>query len=857
MMKVHPYTVVPWLPERLAPLAEMARNLYWSWDHDVLGLFRRLDPDLWEETGHNPVLVLGRCSQQQLADAARDEGFLAHLRRAHERYRDYLDRPSWFSNIRQDRGDVRIAYFSAEFGLTECLPNYSGGLGVLSGDHLKAASDLGLPLVGVGLLYQQGYFRQYLDASGWQQERYPEVDLANLPIRRVEDDEGRPLLIELKLAGRPTQVQTWRVDVGRVPLYLLDTNLPENEPPERDITDQLYGGDRETRIRQEIVLGIGGLRVLRMLGISPDVCHMNEGHSAFLALERVRLLIEEGGVGFGEAAAAASAGNVFTTHTPVPAGFDVFGDKLMKKYFPAYAADLGLDWERFMALGEAEALGGEAGFNMAMLAVSLSSRINGVSQLHAAVTRRMWHGLWPELPEDEVPVDPVTNGIHVGSWISEDMASLLDRYLGPQWREDPGAPEAFARVDDIPDEELWMMHERRRTRLVAYARRQLRQQLERRGAPESDLVLADEVLSPDALTIGFARRFATYKRSTLLLGDAERLIRLLGDPERPVQILFAGKAHPRDENGKKLIQELVRFAGREQVRRRMVFLEDYDLNTARNLVQGVDLWLNTPRRPREASGTSGMKVLPNGGLNASILDGWWDEAYDREVGWAIGAGEEYQDDHEYQDRVEAEVLYTLLEQQIVPLFYQRGPDGLPRGWIGRVKASMRRLAASYTTTRMVREYSEWMYLPAADDFRGLTADGCALARDLAGWQERVREAWPEARVESVATRREGAANLPIGTALEVQAEVSLGGLKPDEVAVELFCGPLDRDREIAGGRPVPMTWLEALDGGRHLYSGRVPTAESGQFGFAVRVLPWHEALANPRKLGLVRWQEGG
>ncbi|NOZ86207.1 MAG: glycosyltransferase family 1 protein [Deltaproteobacteria bacterium] len=850
-MKVHSYTVVPRLPGKIAELARLTRNLYWSWDHEVLALFRRLDPDLWEESGHNPMLVVGRLDSRRLVEASNDEAFLAHLDRARERLDEYLHRPRWFSRLEEVPGQLNIAYFSAEYGLTECMPIYSGGLGVLAGDHLKAASDLGLPLVGMGLLYRQGYFQQYLNPSGWQQEKYSDNDFFNMPLSRVMDPGGRQLVFDMDLAGRKTLIQVWRADVGKVPLFLLDTNLKDNGPQERAVTERLYGGDLETRIRQEMVLGIGGMRALKMMGIDPDVCHMNEGHSAFLALERIRVLIEEKGLAFDEARQAASAGNLFTTHTPVPAGFDVFPAELVIKYLKGYADVFGLSPKAFMDLGRETAGDDKKNFNMAMLAIRLSSRINGVSQLHARVTRKMWSHIWPDLPEDEKPVGPLTNGIHVGSWISGDMASLLDRYLGTLWREDPAAPEAFARVDEIPDEELWTVHERRRTRLVAFARKRLKAQLFKRGMSES--VRVEDVLRTDALTIGFARRFATYKRATLLFADPDRLAGLLNDADRPVQILFAGKAHPKDEAGKSLIRDVVRFASSESLRGRVVFLEDYDLNLARYMVQGVDLWLNTPRRPREASGTSGMKVLPNGGLNASILDGWWAEAFQDDLGWAIGAGEEYGEDHEYQDKVESDALYSLLENEIIPLFWERGQDGLPRAWLQRVKASMKRLASTYTTTRMVKEYVEWYYLPAARDYRMLAGNDFLKARELSGWLKKVEAGWGNTRIEKVEYDKQS--DIPMDGRLRVDVIARLDGLEPEDVSVQLYCGQVERESEIRKTEVVKMKFAERVGDGLFLFRGYAPTGRSGRLGFSVRVVPAHECLAAPLKLGKVCWEQ--
>ncbi|HZK48400.1 MAG TPA: alpha-glucan family phosphorylase, partial [Thermoleophilia bacterium] len=748
MKAAHRFHVHPAIPERLACLRDLAYNLRWTWDHDTLGLFTHVDPSLWQECGHNPVLLLNRVPQGRLEEAAADDAFLAHFDRVCAAHQAFLTEPGWFRRRHPESSDLTIAYFSMEFGLTECLPIYSGGLGVLSGDHLKSASHLDIPLVGVGLLYQKGYFTQYLNPDGWQLEQYPVNDFTSLPIESVCAENGKPLFVHVDLAGRRVSIRVWKAQVGRIPLFLLDTNVRENHPQDQDVTDELYGGGPEERIRQEIVLGIGGMRALRAMGIVPQVCHLNEGHSAFLSLERVRQLRIEAGLDYQSARQVTGAGTVFTTHTPVPAGFDLFSAELMTKYFGTYVKDLGLEMEELLSRGRTVPSDASEAFNVAVLALRHSPRRNAVSRLHRSVTARMMRAGWPDLPESEMPIEYVTNGVHTRGWVASDMAALFDRYLGPRWREDPADPSAWSRVDQIPDEELWRTHVMQRERLVAYTRTQLQAQLRRRNAPPGELEAAGEALRSDALTIGFARRFATYKRATLLLREVDRLKVLLLDERRPLQVIVAGKAHPRDDAGKELIRDIVRFAKAEGVQHRLVFLEDYDLAKSRALVQGVDVWLNTPRRPLEASGTSGMKVVGNGGLNLSILDGWWDEGYRRGVGWAIGSGEEISD-LEYQDRVDAQSLYSLLEQEIIPLFYDRGTDGVPRGWLAMMKASIRELTPAFSTVRMVREYTERFYLPAADQFSRLAADDYAKARQVAAWKGRVREAWGEVAIVTV------------------------------------------------------------------------------------------------------------
>jgi starch phosphorylase len=863
------FTVLPRIPPRLEALSRLAYNLWWSWNHDAIALFRRIDSDLWETVEHSPVKLLGAIDQSRLEAFVDDDGFLAHMDRVEQAFDAYMSAPTWFQETygsQWSSGEpLTIAYFSAEFGIHESVPVYSGGLGVLSGDHLKSASDLGLPLVGVGLMYREGYFRQYLTVDGWQQERYPENDFFNLPlIPEIKGNSNEPLIIGVPFPGREVFARVWRLQVGRTPLYLLDTNIPRNNPDDRGITSRLYGGDHDMRIRQEMILGIGGVRALRALGKPPTVCHMNEGHSAFCGLERIRGLIERTGCDFATAREAVAGGAAFTTHTPVPAGNDVFSPQLIEHYFGHYLHGLKIDRHEFLALGKQHPGDPNEPFGMTVLALRLSNFANGVSALHGVVSRKMWKGIWSDLPDSEVPITSITNGIHTQSWVSPDMAQLYDRYLGAQW-SDPGSlapvpgdnsPErsgihVWRRVESIPDAELWRTHERRRERLVAFARDRLKKQLNARGAGPAEIARADEVLDPDALTIGFARRFATYKRGTLIFRNLERLTALINNKERPVQFVFAGKAHPRDHGGKELIAEIMQFARRPEFRRRLLFLEDYDMNVCRYLVQGVDVWLNNPRRPLEASGTSGMKVCANGGLNLSILDGWWVEGYARDNGWAIGAGEEYTD-LTYQDDVESRAIYDLLEQEIVPLFYTRGSDGLPRGWLRMMKRSISTLAPVFSTSRMVAEYTTTAYLPCAQRFVKLTALNLTAAQSLAAWRRGLVRGWPQVRIGSVEAA--GSDPMHVGGELTVKAKVNLGPLSPDDVQVQLFHGLVDSLGEI----PRPSTVLmqtngAAPEGTTWWFQGTIPCRSSGQYGYTVRILPKHADLANPFEPGLVCW----
>jgi glycogen phosphorylase len=857
---VRSFTVLPQLPARLQPLHKLAYNLWWCWNHDAISLFRRVDDDAWERVDHSPVKLLGVVDQRRLEQLLDDSGFLAHMNRVEEAFNAYMNAKTWYQETygvipTSESANLRIAYFSAEFGLNESVPVYSGGLGVLSGDHLKSASDLGIPLMGVGLMYREGYFRQYLTVDGWQQERYPENDFFNLPIIPEKGADGSQLQISVHLPGRDVKLRIWHIQVGRIPLYLLDSNIPENPPEDRIITARLYGGDHDMRIRQEIVLGIGGVRALVALGKTPTVCHMNEGHAAFCALERIRMLIAQNqGFDFDTAREAVAAGTVFTTHTPVPAGNDVFSPNLIDHYFTDFLPGLRINRDQFYALGRQNPADSGEPFGMTVLALRLSNVANGVSKLHGRVSRNMWKAIWSGLPVAEIPITSITNGIHTQSWVSQDMALLYDRYMGQGWHADAdlGHAEAiWARVETIPDAELWRTHERRRLRLVSFARARLRKQLTARGALPAEIHQADEVLDPDALTIGFARRFATYKRGDLIFRNLDRLTALLNSKERPVQLIFAGKAHPKDEGGKKLIQDIMQFARRPELRRRVVFLEDYDMNVARALVQGVDVWLNNPRRPLEASGTSGMKVNCNGGLNLSILDGWWVEGYAGDNGWAIGHGEEYTDLN-YQDDVESRAIYDILEQEIVPTFYTRSTDGLPRGWLRMMKRSIASLCPVYSTTRMVSEYTNRAYIPSAQRYLRLIHNGLAHARALAEWRRHVSKSWPNVKIVDV---QANATNpMHVGNTLQVQTRVQLGALKPDDVVVQLFYGLVDSFGEISRPQTVPMAPTSShADHGVWQFAGTIPCRSSGQHGYAVRVLPQHADLGNPFEPGLVCW----
>ncbi|MCC7349474.1 MAG: alpha-glucan family phosphorylase [Phycisphaerales bacterium] len=847
---IRTYQVFPDVPESLKPLLELAHNLWWVWHPDAVELFRRLDRELFDQTNHNPVKMLGRIDQAKLAAAGADEGYLAHLKRVYEAFKQHINENGWYQSSHQGAAKMLVAYFSAEFGLHESLPIYSGGLGVLAGDHLKSASELGLPLVGVGLLYRNGYFQQYLSGDGWQQEAYPELDFYNLAIEPVTFTDGSEVRVRVDLPDNAVFCKVWKANIGRISLYLLDTNLQDNAPADREITSRLYGGGTEMRIKQEIVLGIGGVRALEAMNVSPTVFHMNEGHSAFLALERARMLLEGSNLTFDEARQQVMATNVFTTHTPVPAGIDMFPPDLMIKYFRNYVPSLKLSEEGFLALGREDVTNSKQGFSMAVLAIRLADSVNGVSWLHGEVSRQMWHNIWPNVPDTEVPIHHVTNGIHVRTWLSADINFVLDRYLSHKWITDPTDHSVWEGVSQIPDEELWRAHERCREKLVGWSRKRLREQFLSRGGSYDELAAADEVLDPEALTIGFARRFASYKRGALLLRDPERLTRLLEDTKRPIQFIFAGKSHPADNEGKELIRALVHFARNPAVRRRIIFLENYDMNVARYLVQGVDVWLNTPRRGMEASGTSGMKAAANGVLNCSILDGWWVEGYEPDLGWAIGRGETYADGN-VQDQVESQTLYDILEKQIIPLFYQRGVDNIPREWIARMKNCMRRLAPVFNTNRMVREYADRFYVPA--NLRGTTlqTDGLKRSIELAHAKDRLRHRWGGIRI--VGVHSSGNGHFKVGENMQVEALVDLPEVDPGEIKVQLYAGAINASGRIDQPQVMTMTHSKEMAPNRHLFIGRIDCKTSGRQGYAVRVVPGLEDLATPFEPGMILW----
>ena len=843
------YNVTPTLPAPLEPLREVSSNLWWTWEPSARRLFRHLDPALWDRTNHNPVRMLQLSRQARLEELSQDKTFLRELKQVHDSFRKYLERRDTYGKAGAGKELQKpVAYFSAEFGFHESVPNYSGGLGILAGDHCKSASDLDLKFVAIGLLYRHGYFRQEIDKDGIQHAINLNQNFHHLPIREVQRD-GNNVRISVRLLDRDVFAKIWELHVGRINLYLLDTDTPENLPEDRLITAELYGGDLEMRMRQEILLGIGGVKALSALGIEAEVFHMNEGHSAFLALERIRLLVAEKKLDFYSALQVVAAANVFTTHTPVPAGNDSFPRDMMRKYFGEFAKELNIPFDELFTFGQTRVNATDP-FSMTILALRVSRHANGVSKLHGDVSRSLWKDVWSGIPVYEVPITSITNGVHTKTWMAPEFAELYRKYLG-NWEEHLTEPDFWRGVIDIPDAQLWETHQKLKLRLVEFVRDRVRRRRERIGEPPDVVRRANRLLDPEILTIGFARRFATYKRGALLFSDKDRLQRLLNDQTRPVQFIFAGKAHPQDEGGKALIQQVYQFSRDAGMENRVVFLEDYDSYIARRLVQGVDLWLNHPLRPQEASGTSGMKAAPNGGLNLSVLDGWWCEGYNGNNGWAIGA--EISDGSvEFQNEVDTNSLYQLLENQIIPLYYAK-PDGkLPLAWLQLMRESIRSVTPAFNTHRMVKEYTERLYIPAAKSHSDFSNEGCSAAVQLSQWKTKIRKDWPQIRVHEVEVGNQDRQNIPVGESLQLRARVHLGPVDPQHIRVEAYHGESEN-----GGIKNPVVTVLAEGGqngdGSYIYQGSVPASESGAYAFSIRVVPTHQHLMQPHELRLITW----
>ncbi len=851
--RLHVRTV---LPEALTPLSDLSLNLRWCWHGPTRDLFASINPELWDKVKHDPVALLSRLTPADLQDLAADKDFGSRLAEASADLHAYLTEPRWYQREAEASTDgfpSSIGYFSPEFGITEVLPQYSGGLGILAGDHLKSASDLGVPIVGVGLFYKSGYFRQRLNADGWQQESYPLLDPDDLPLSMLREADGTPVVIELAMpGGGRLHAHIWKANVGRVPLLLLDSDVETNDAARRELTNRLYGGGGDQRLEQEMLLGIGGVRALRawsrLTGAPvPDVHHTNEGHAGFLGIERIGELVTAHGLSFEEAVRTVRAGTVFTTHTPVPAGIDRFGADAIHAHFGGSAELPGVGVEQLLALGAETYEGGAPGiFNMAVMGMRLAQRANGVSELHGAVSRGMFSGLWPGFDTEEVPIGSITNGVHAGTWVDRKIIDLAREHLGEEAAE---TGDIWTRAAQIPRDQFWATKRDLREQLVSDARSRLKKSMKRRGSTSAELGWIEDVLDPDALTIGFARRAATYKRLTLMLRDPERLKKLLMNPDRPVQLLIAGKSHPADDTGKALIQEMVRFTDDPDMRSRIVFLPNYDIAMAQRLYPGCDVWLNNPLRPFEACGTSGMKAALNGALNLSIMDGWWDEWFDGQNGWAIPTADGVEDP-ERRDDLEASALYDLLEQSVVPTFYDRGVDGVPNRWMDMIDHTLSTLGPKVLADRMVSDYTLQLYVPAARAGWDVAQDNFAGARELAAYVGGVTASWAGVGIDHVDAT--GISDTPqVGDTVEVHAYVSLGDLQPSAVQVQMVLGRASSSDELQDIETLPLTHAESYEGGRHQFSGTLTLQRTGSLGWTVRVLPDHHRLSNVAELGLV------
>ncbi len=842
-------TVFPTMPSRISGLYELAYNLWWSWHTEARALYRTLDSTLWDHVGHNPVRFLSAVQPQLLEEAANDPDYLQRydsILSDFDRYMHPRANETWFSRTYPDYGNRTIAYFSAEFGISEALPIYSGGLGILSGDHCKEASDLGLPFVGVGFLYPQGYFRQHITHDGVQEAFYDKLHFSEAPAIPAVGPDGHEVTINVDLPGRRIHAKVWKLQVGRIPLYLMDTDIAPNAPQDRQLSARLYGGDRDMRLSQEIVLGIGGVRALRAVGISPAAWHLNEGHAAFLNLERCRGLVASG-LSFSEAREAVAANSLFTTHTPVPAGNDAFSYDLIDKYFGSYWGQLGLTREQFMEVARQDYSWGPS-YALTVLALRLTGQHNGVSALHGAVSRRLWQFLWPGLDADEVPIDFITNGIHTPSWIAPEVDTLFKRYLGEDWKNHVDEPDLWNRIMEIPAGELWKTHMQRKEELIKFVRRHLKHHHLRLGEGSVQVAESEYMLNAHAFIIGFARRFATYKRATLLFRDVERLQKLVNHPDRPVQLVFAGKAHPADEPGKVLLEQVYRFSRSDAFRGKIIFLENYDMNMARYLVSGTDLWLNTPVRPYEASGTSGQKAALNGVPNCSILDGWWAEAYNSKNGWAIGENREYHDSN-LRDEADSLSLYEVLENEIIPTYYDSGPDGLPHRWIAIMEEAIRTCAPAFSMARMVKEYTTRFYIPEIEQGMCSEQNGYEQVRILAAWKDKIKQSWPSLQLHA---EGRGDGQLSLGERVDVHAWVRGDQLRPEDLTVEVVYGEVEEE-QVGVQHALPMQFTEQEQDGSYRYDAPLQPSESGSIAYGVRVLPNHPALVSKHDMGLIRW----
>ena len=845
-------TVNPQLPKRISKLATVANNLWWSWNTEFLRLFQRIDMDLWEQSNKNPVKFLKHVSQEKLEDAAKDVTFLKEYDKIVEEFEDYMNsKNTWFSkNYPEEKGDL-IAYFSAEYGLDQTIPIYSGGLGILSGDHLKSASDLGIPLVAVGLLYKDGYFNQKIDGEGQQQCEYNEIDLYDLPINPVKNEVGEDLIIYVKFPKRRLYLKVWSINVGRIKLYLLDSDIEKNNPEDRDVTLKLYGGDQEMRIRQEIVLGQAGVELLtKYLKLNPTVYHMNEGHSAFLTLEIIKNIIAEKQVSFEVAKDIASSKTVFTTHTPVPAGNDIFPLDLVERYFKDFWTRLGLSREEFLKLGMKPVKELENGFNMGILALKIAGKKNGVSKLHGAVSRELFGDVWPNIAANESPIGYVTNGIHTCSWLAPKMKELYNQYLMPYWQDSMYQDKVWEKINTIPDEKLWNVHNERKAKLLKLVKENTTERLRRSGYSYEDINEIVSKINPNALTIGFARRFATYKRATLIFKDLERITQILNNADRPVQLIFAGKAHPADKEGQDLIKFIHQVSMMPQFKGKIFLLENYNIAMSRYLISGVDVWLNNPRRPMEASGTSGQKASVNGVINFSVLDGWWAEGYNQKNGWTIGNNSEY-DSYEAQDQADSQSLYRTLEEKIIPTYYDRENSNIPQKWIGFMKNSIVSTGGKYSTARMLVDYANQYYMPLAKLTKKYYLDIDNVA-EYNGWKKDLYRNWKDIKI----TQTDNFDNITIdaGNKIEVGCEVELPNIDIENIEVEVYYGKILENGIVENVSIIPMELTDSDEEQRKYYfTAKIELTTGGNYGYTFRVMPKNEMILEPANLDLVKW----
>lgn len=846
-------TVNPEIPERIKKLEDLAFNLWWSWNTDALKLYKSIDEDLWSKVKNNPVAFMKQVSQAKLYEAANNTQYLEEFDRIINRFETYLNEPNtWFNNTYKDAGDISIAYFSAEYGLDEALPIYSGGLGILSGDHCKSASDLGLPFTAIGLLYHQGYFTQQINRDGWQETSFYDLSLSELPIKPVLDNNNNELIISIDFPGRLIYAKVWQISVGRIKLYMMDTNIAQNSLADRDITARLYGGDQEMRIMQEIFLGIGGCRILESLNVKPTVYHMNEGHSSFLVVEIMRMLIRDYSVPFNVAKEIASRRTIFTTHTPVPAGNDIFPLNLIDKYFSNYWGQLGISRHEFVDLGLIAGSDAPQMFNMGVLALKIAGKKNGVSELHGQVSRDIFSDVWPNVPQEEIPIGHVTNGVHTFTWLSPNLKGLYTKYFDPNWTNDVTNYEYWNGVYNIPDDELWAEHKHEKEKLIDLIKNSLKTQKERNGASAQEIKEIDSILNPDYLTIGFARRFATYKRADLIFKDLEHIKNIINNSTKPVQIIFAGKAHPADRPAHEVIKNIYDISNTPELKGKVILIENYNMSIARHLLHGVDVWMNNPRKPLEASGTSGEKAGVNGVINFSILDGWWVEGYKGNNGWAIGEDKFY-DNFENQDIDDSQSMYSILEKQIIPLYYDRNTNNIPVNWIQKMKESIKSVGSEYNTGRMVKDYTNKMYMPQAYRTKQIFADNFKAMYNLAEYKNYIDQNWNNVYISSwIDDSHPSEHTVSVKDSIDVSCFAYLGSINPEHISVEIFYGKVGEDGILHNPDVIPMT-LVGKSHENYEYKGNIKIDNGGHYGYTFRVIPTHPEFINKHDLGLIKW----